>query len=115
MKKSLFRAFWQLFRGYWNSGEKWKARGLLAVVIGLNFAGVYLLVLLNNWYNEFYNALQNYESALFWPLIGEFTGIAFLYIIIAVYAIYLRQMLQLKWRTWMTSEYLDTWLKRQHW
>lgn len=113
MKKSLFRAFWQLFRGYWNSGEKWKARGLLAVVIGLNFAGVYLLVLLNNWYNEFYNALQNYESALFWPLIGEFTGIAFLYIIIAVYAIYLRQMLQLKWRTWMTSEYLDTWLKRQ--
>ena len=113
MKKSLFRAFWQLFRGYWNSDEKWKARGLLAVVIGLNFAGVYLLVLLNNWYNEFYNALQNYESALFWPLIGEFTGIAFLYIIIAVYAIYLRQMLQLKWRTWMTSEYLDTWLKRQ--
>ncbi len=113
MKKSLFRAFWQLFRGYWNSDEKWKARGLLAVVIGLNFAGVYLLVLLNNWYNEFYNALQNYESGLFWPLIGEFTGIAFLYIIIAVYAIYLRQMLQLKWRTWMTSEYLDTWLKRQ--
>ena len=102
-----------MFKGYWSSGEKWKARGLLAVVIGLNFASVYFLVLLNNWYNDFYNALQNYESDMFWPLIGEFTGVAFIYIIIAVYAIYLRQMLQIKWRVWMTNEYLGNWMKRQ--
>ncbi len=110
---SVFRGFWYLFKGYWSSGEKWKARGLLAVVIGLNFASVYFLVLLNNWYNDFYNALQNYESDMFWPLIGEFTGVAFIYIIIAVYAIYLRQMLQIKWRVWMTNEYLGNWMKRQ--
>ena len=102
-----------MFRGYWSSEEKWKARGLLAIVIGLNFASVYLLVLINNWYNDFYNALQNYEADMFWPLIGEFTGLAFIYIIIAVYAIYLRQMLQIKWRVWMTNEYLANWMKRQ--
>ena len=110
---SIFRGFWHLFRGYWSSEEKWKARGLLAIVIGLNFASVYLLVLINNWYNDFYNALQNYEADMFWPLIGEFTGLAFIYIIIAVYAIYLRQMLQIKWRVWMTNEYLANWMKRQ--
>ena len=113
MKMSIFRGFWHLFRGYWSSEEKWKARGLLAIVIGLNFASVYLLVLINNWYNDFYNALQNYEADMFWPLIGEFTGLAFIYIIIAVYAIYLRQMLQIKWRVWMTNEYLANWMKRQ--
>ena len=111
--RNSFHALWLLFKGYWNSEEKWRARGLLAVVIGLNFAAVYLLVRINSWYNEFYNALQGYQGELFWPLVGEFTGLAFLYILIAVYAVYLRQMLQLKWRTWMTEKYLAQWMRRQ--
>ena len=111
--KKLFRGFWLLFKGYWSSEDKWKARGLLAVVIGLNFAMVYLLVQLNEWYNTFYNALQNYEAENFWPLIGKFSAIAFCYILIAVYAVYLRQMLQIKWRTWMTKNYLRAWMDGQ--
>ncbi len=111
--KKLFRGFWLLFKGYWSSEEKWKARGLLAVVISMNFAMVYLLVQINLWYNEFYNSLQNYEAELFWPLIGRFTAIAFLYIVIAVYAVYLQQMLQIKWRTWMTENYLTAWMHEQ--
>ena len=113
MKKQAFRTFWHLFRGYWNSEHKWRARGLLAFVIGLNFASVYLLVRINSWYNEFYNALQQYAQESFWPLVGEFTALAFLYIIIAVYAIYLRQMLQIRWRTWMTDRYLAGWMQHQ--
>lgn len=113
MKKNILRLTWNLFKGYWNSEEKWKARGLLFVVIALNFATVYLLVEINSWYNEFYNALQNYEENLFWPLVGKFTFLAFLYILIAVYAIYLRQMLQLKWRTWMTKNYLLQWMGKE--
>ena len=113
MKRKFLSDFWQLFRGYWRSEEKWKARGLLAFVIVLNFASVYLLVRLNSWYNVFYNALQQYQSESFWPLIGEFTGLAFLYIVLAVYAIYLRQMLQIKWRTWMTDRYIGRWMKDQ--
>ena len=111
--KKLFRGFWTLFKGYWSSEEKWKARGLLAFVIALNFAMVYLLVKLNEWYNTFYNALQNYEADKFWYLVGEFSAIAFTYIVIAVYAIYLRQMLQIKWRTWMTQNYLSAWMSGQ--
>ncbi len=113
MKLSFARAFWRLFRGYWRSEEKKKAIGLLTVVIAMNFAMVYLLVQLNQWYNEFYNALQAYEYGLFWPLIGKFTVIAFIYIGIAVYAIYLRQLLEIRWRTWMTGKYLSSWLKDQ--
>lgn len=111
--KKLFRGFWSLFKGYWSSEEKWKARGLFVFVISLNFAMVYLLVQLNEWYNTFYNALQNYEADKFWYLIGEFSAIAFCYIFIAVYAVYLRQMLQIKWRTWMTQNYLQAWMSGQ--
>lgn len=112
-KRNLFRAFWQLFKGYWQSEEKWKAIGLFAVVIGLNFAMVWLLVQINTWYNEFYNSLQEYEKASFWPLVGKFTGLAFIYILIAVYSVYLRQLLQIRWRTWMTKNYLNSWMKNQ--
>ncbi|MBR7025105.1 MAG: ABC transporter ATP-binding protein/permease [Selenomonadaceae bacterium] len=111
--KKLFRGFWSLFKGYWSSEEKWKARGLIFVVIAMNFAIVWLLVQINSWYNEFYNALQNYEAENFWPLIGQFSALAFVHIIIAVYAVYLRQMLQIKWRTWMTKNYLAAWLEGQ--
>ncbi|MBQ7514764.1 MAG: ABC transporter ATP-binding protein/permease [Schwartzia sp.] len=113
MKKRFLAGFWQIFRGYWGSEEKWRARGLLAVVIAMNFAMVYLLVLINSWYNEFYNALQAYDYAQFWPLIGKFTGLALLHIVIAVYAIYLRQLLQIRWRTWLTRRYVDQWLGGQ--
>ena len=71
---------------------------------------VYLVVLINRWYNEFYNALQNYDAALFWPLIGKFTFLALLHIVIAVYAIYLQQLLQIRWRTFLTGCYMDDWL-----
>ena len=51
---------WRLARPYFvESDEKWSARGLLAVVIGLSLASVGLSVLLNFWRLEFYNAVQN--------------------------------------------------------
>ena len=113
MKFPLTRGFWQLFKGYWGSPEKWKARGLLISVIALNLIMVYLLVRINDWYRIFYDALQAYDWISFWPLIGEFTVLAFIYIIIAVYAVYLRQMLTISWRTWMTEQYLARWMQGQ--
>ncbi len=112
-KRDMAKNVWSMMRSYWKSEEKWWARGMLAVIILLSLGQVYMLVLLNEWYNEFYNVLQNYEYPSFWPLIGEFTAIAFIYIIMAVYAIYLRQMLQIKWRTWMTRHYLRSWMAKQ--
>ena len=109
-KKSAWRICRAMVRGYWFSEEKWKARGLLAVVIALNFIAVGMLVLINDWYNEFYNALQAYAYELFWPLVGKFAVLAFLHIAVAVYAIYLRQMLQIKWRSWLTERYLSRWM-----
>lgn len=109
LNRQFFSDVWKLTRGYWNSGERWKARGLLAVVITLSFGLVYLTVLLNQWNNDFYNALQNYDEEQFWPLIRNFTVIAFTYIAVAVYSLYLQQMLQIRWRTWMTKQYLQRW------
>lgn len=104
---------WKLLKSYWCSEEKWKARGLLLVVVLLNLGIVYTLVKINDWYKVFYDLLQNYEQSQFWTQIGVFLFWAFLYIIMAVYALYLRQVLQLSWRNWLTKNYLTKWLGKQ--
>lgn len=109
MNRAFFHGVWQLIKGYWNSEEKWKARSLFFVVIAMNFAIVYTLVLINQWYNEFYTALQNYDKDSFLPLVGYFSVVAFSYVALSVYSQYLRQMLEIKWRKWMTQKYLTKW------
>ncbi len=98
---------------YFSSEEKWKARALLAAIVALNLAAVYMLVLLNEWNRGFYDALQNKDQPVFWRELGRFTYLAFAFIVIAVYRFYLTQLLQLRWRNWMTAHYLDRWLSNK--
>ena len=95
---------------YFRSEEKWMARGLLATIIALNLGVVYMLVLNNQWYARFYDALQNKDQAIFWKEIVYFCWIAGIYIVIAIFKFYLTQLLQLRWRAWMTRSYLGRWM-----
>jgi len=95
---------------YFQSEEKWKARALLAAIVALNLGAVYMLVLLNEWNRVFYDALQNKDAAVFWRELGRFTYLAFGFILIAVYRFYLTQLLQMRWRAWLTGHYMDRWL-----
>ncbi|MDE3208236.1 MAG: ABC transporter ATP-binding protein/permease, partial [Pseudomonadota bacterium] len=113
-KKSLFwRALWQLTLPYWQSSEKWFARGMLAFIIGMNLAIVYVNVLINDWNNDFYNALQSHNKTAFFAALLKFCYLAISYIILAVYSNYFSQMLQIKWRRWLTTNYLNNWMHLQ--
>jgi putative ATP-binding cassette transporter len=101
---------WRLAAPYFRSEDRWKARGLLAAIVLLNLGAVYMLVLLNEWNRVFYDALQNKNAAVFWTQLGRFTYLAFAFIIIAVYRFYLTQLLEVRWRAWMTASYLQRWL-----
>lgn len=108
--QSLVRKVLALSAPYFRSDEKWKARALLAAIVVLNLAAVYMLVLINDWNRLFYDALQNKDQPVFWQQLGRFTYLAFAYIIIAVYKFYLTQLLEVRWRAWMTKHYLQRWL-----
>ncbi|NML84536.1 ABC transporter ATP-binding protein/permease [Polaromonas sp.] len=101
---------WALSAPYFRSEDRWKARGLLAAIVLLNLGAVYMLVLLNDWNRVFYDALQNKDAAVFWTQLARFTYLAFGFIIIAVYRFYLTQLLEVRWRAWMTAHYLQRWL-----
>lgn len=108
--KTFGAKLWVLVRPYWYSEERWIALGLLAVVVGLNLALVYINVLFNEWNRVFYDALQNKDYATFRSQLRYFTVLAFSFIAVAVYQLYLRQMLEIRWRRWLTRQYFQDWL-----
>jgi vitamin B12/bleomycin/antimicrobial peptide transport system ATP-binding/permease protein len=116
-KLKAFKTFatqaWALTKPYFQSDQKWKARGLLLAIVALNLGLVYMAVLFNDWNRLFYDALQNKQEPIFWTQLGRFTYLAFAFIIIAVYKFYITQLLELRWRAWMTAHYLDRWLAGQ--
>lgn len=95
---------------YFRSEERWIAFGLLGAVIVLELAWVYATVLLNEWNSAFYNAIQDKDFPAFKYQLLVFCGIAAGAIIVAVYQIYLKQWLEIRWRRWLTQRYLGEWL-----
>ncbi|HQS07348.1 MAG TPA: ABC transporter ATP-binding protein/permease [Xanthobacteraceae bacterium] len=111
--RSLFRLLRDIRRlalPYFRSEERWSALGLLAAVIALELGWVYATVLLNQWNSAFYDAIQEKNFPAFQKQLLVFCGIAAGAIIVAVYQIYLKQWLQIRWRRWLTKRYLDHWL-----
>lgn len=103
----------RLTSGYWKSKEKKSAFLYLSGIIILTIAAVYMTLLLNDWFNDFYSALQNYDKEAVYHGLLRFTALAFGHIAFSVYAYYLQQTLALRWRRWMTEEYLSRWTSHQ--
>src|SRR5262245_31896716 len=110
-KKNFVRDLWALLQPYWKSEERRRAWLLLLANITLILVTVYMTVLFNQWYNAFYNTLQAKAKVEFFHQLGRFCMLAAIYILIAVYRIYLNQMLQIRWRRWLTERYLSNWLR----
>ena len=108
--RHLLKGFWRLARPYWVSEERAFALGLLAVVLALTLASVYLLVQFNTWNQQFYNAVQKFDLPTFWSLLLKFGVLAAFYILVGVLGQYASRVLQNRWRRWMTRRFLDAWL-----
>jgi putative ATP-binding cassette transporter len=108
--RSTFAAVWRIAAPYFYSEDKWAGRGLLAAVIAIELASVFLTVLFNRWNNVFYNALQERNWDVFTYQMGYFAVLATFWIALKVYQLYLNQWLQIRWRRWMTARYLGGWL-----
>ncbi|MCB4768991.1 ABC transporter ATP-binding protein/permease [Ancylobacter sp. Lp-2] len=110
---SLLSDVWRLSTPYFRGEDKWRGGILLAAVVALEVGWVYGTVLLNQWNNAFYNAIQEKDYPAFVHQFWLFGLYAAVLIVIAVYQIYLRQWLEIRWRTWMTEKYLSAWLDHQ--
>jgi putative ATP-binding cassette transporter len=102
---------WRIASPYFRSEDKWAGGGLLAAVIVMQLALVGNDVLLNQWRNRFYNALQEKDWNSFVHEVLIFIALATAAVALGVYQLYLNQWLQIRWRNWMTRKYLGDWLE----
>lgn len=102
---------WQLIKSYWQSEERLSAFTLLGIVFVFTIVLVAFEVAFTTWYNYFYNALQDYDRRSALDLLIVFLFLAAINIVIAVYRYYVQQFLALRWRRWLTSRFLERWLK----
>ncbi len=101
---------WRLAKQYWTSEEKSSAWALLVAVIVLNLGNVYIGVRINQWNRAFYNALQMFDAMELLRQVGIFGILVMFAVLISVSALYLSQLLQIRWRRWLTKRYLAAWL-----
>ncbi len=104
-------SLWRLIRPYWVSEDKWRAWSILFAVIAANLVIVYINIRINAWNAEFYNALEKKDWHTFISAVGTFSILAFAYIGLSTFRIYFRQMLEIRWRRWITHDFAGRWLK----
>jgi putative ATP-binding cassette transporter len=102
---------WRLALPYFRSEDRWAGRLLLAAVITTELSLVGIAVLLNQWYNVFYNSLQERNWDVFVQQLLYYCALAAAATLLQVYQLYLNQWLQIRWRRWMTKVYLSNWLE----
>jgi putative ATP-binding cassette transporter len=105
-----FAVIWRLAHPYFYSEDRKAGRILLVCVVLIELSLVAINVMINRWQNNFYNALQDRAWDAFVEQLIIFTLLACSYVVLAVYQLYLQQWLQIRWRAWMTRQYLDHWL-----
>jgi len=110
---SFLRRVWSLAAPYWRSDERLTAWALLVTIVALTLGIVYLSVQFNDWYRQFYNALEQRDFEAFKWLLLYFSGLAAVSIVAQVLRIYLNQLLEMRWRAWLTDRYVGAWLANQ--
>jgi vitamin B12/bleomycin/antimicrobial peptide transport system ATP-binding/permease protein len=110
---TIVKQFWSIANRYWFSEEKWRARGLLLLVILLSLGYTGLSVLLNNKRGALISALSAKDEAVFWQTILVFTGTLVVYAPLYAGYVYLRDRLGLHWREWLTKDFIDRYFENR--
>jgi vitamin B12/bleomycin/antimicrobial peptide transport system ATP-binding/permease protein len=109
----IFKQFWAIAKSYWSSDEKWRARGMLLLVILLSFGYTGVSVLLNNKRGALISALSAQDEARFWQTILVFAGALVIYAPLYAGYDYLRDRLGLEWRRWLTNHFIDRYFQNR--
>jgi putative ATP-binding cassette transporter len=102
----VFRRFWAIAKSYWFSDEKWKARGLLVLIVIFLLGYTGLSVVLNNKRGVLISALSGRDEARFWETVLIFIGVLVAYAPLLAGYDYLQKRLGLEWRRWLTGRFV---------
>lgn len=105
------RGFRRWTRAWLTAPDRGAARWLILGVFLLTMAQVAIQIRFNIWNRDFFNALDKRDSAAFTHQILVFLGLAAVSMGCSVYQLYLKQLIQLNWREWLTRRLTGHWLR----
>ncbi|MFT0866092.1 ABC transporter ATP-binding protein/permease [Pseudomonas sp. CAM1A] len=102
--------FWQLAGPYFSFRRSWRPLLAFALLLVLTLFAVRLNVLFSFWYNGFYSALQALDQSAFWYLLGVFAVLASIHVLRSLFAFYVTQAFNIRWRVWLTERLTADWM-----
>ncbi|HEX6733375.1 MAG TPA: ATP-binding cassette domain-containing protein, partial [Azonexus sp.] len=112
--RQLWKRFWALASLFWRHEEKWKARGLLALLVILILGQTQFAVLFNEQTGEFTSALAARDEQRFWTAIKLCLGLLIAAVPIYAFYFFVRDKLGIHWRRWLTHRFLDRYFSFRH-
>ncbi len=103
--------FWQLAGPYFSLRRSWRPLLAFALLLVLTLFAVRLNVLFSFWYNGFYSALQALDQTAFWYLLGVFAVLATIHVLRSLFAFYVTQAFNIRWRVWLTERLTADWMQ----
>lgn len=111
LKRYLVRRFWMSAKGFWSrNGDKY-AWALVALLLAIVAAQVYIQYQINVWNRAIFDALEQKNAGVVaWQAL-IFVPLALGSIALAVAIVYARMTTQIRWREWLTNHLIDRWLE----
>jgi putative ATP-binding cassette transporter len=91
--------------------ERRLASSLIVALVVINQLQVAINIRLSFFNRDWFNAIQNKDSAAFWSLLfGVFCFWAAIAVVSGLVEYYTESVLKIRWRRWMTARYYGLWL-----
>ena len=110
----LWKRFWVLASPYWRQEEKWRAWGLVILLVILLLGQTRFAVMFNEQTGEFTSALAAQDEERFWNSIKLCLGLLAAAIPIYAFYYFVRDTLGIYWRRWLTGRFLESYFSNRH-
>lgn len=107
-----FPSVWKLLLPYWKTKDGSLSLLMLAYVLGVGWTQTYIALWLNRWTGTFYDTISAGKFQMLPHLLGEFLLVALVTASFTMSTVLLQQIVEIRWRRWLTVWLVDQWLAR---
>ncbi len=104
------RALWRLVRVYWTSRDAGRGALLLLGAIAFEFATVYASVRIAESQRQVVEDLERRRPDDFLIAGALYLGFVLLLVVVSAYRVYVRQVLEIRWRRNLTAHFSNRWI-----
>lgn len=91
-----------LLKPFWLRKNNKTSVLLIIIILAMILGVVKIQVWLNDWNNDFFNALSQKETDKLWQLVLWFPALLGIFVLISVNKTWLIKLLTIRWREWLT-------------